>query len=331
MEDDPDSAARKANMEDPITVALGPMGRLLRRLSSFEASGHRLPEGLSGNEIRHLKEGLEGLYSYLKNLPEADLDPSFTPKWWIKEVRELSYDMEDFFDEVMQPSAGDRRARRSSTFRIFHKPKQPRPNIDFSQLMARVVDAIDRYQGFQLAPETAIKSDNWQAGISCHTPELSLHLPVLAEPISDVHVDTAGRILIGVEEPMKKLVNLLAFSNTNQRQLKVIPIFGSAGVGKTMVARTIYHQYGGQFQCRAFVRVSRNPDIRWLLTSILSQIKAPQTHAFSDAQDLIDSIIKLLQGKRYFPIVSETKWYMHRLFGLLEMHTKMCLSSIQHL
>ncbi|KAK1642881.1 hypothetical protein QYE76_060686 [Lolium multiflorum] len=304
MEGDPDSASLQANMECHITASLGPMGRLLRRLCSFEASEHRLPEGLTANEIRFLKEGLERLYHYLKDVPTADLDPGLTPKWWIKEVRELSYDMEDFFDEVMQPSAGDRRARRSSTFRIFRKLKQPRPNIaqDFSQLMARVVDAVDRYQSFQLAPDTAIKSDHWQAGISCHTPELSLDLPVF---ISKVHVDTARRRLIGVEEPMKKLVNLLAFSNTNQRQLKVVPIFGSAGVGKTMVARTIYHQYRGQFQCRAFVRVSRNPDIRWLLTSILSQIKAPQTHAFSDAQDLIDSISKLLQGKRYLIVVDD--------------------------
>jgi len=96
MENDPDSALLEAKMEYPITASLGPMGCLLRRLHSLEASEHHLPEELSANGIRLLKEGLEGLYDYLKGLPEADLDPGFTPKWWIKEIRELAYDTEDF-------------------------------------------------------------------------------------------------------------------------------------------------------------------------------------------------------------------------------------------
>nr|XP_040247043.2 disease resistance protein RGA5 [Aegilops tauschii subsp. strangulata] len=297
-EEDPDSdsasLAVEVDVEHPITVSLGPMGRLLRRLHSFQASDHRLPEGLSANGIRLLREGLERLYNHLKNAPEADVDnPSFAPKWWIKEVRELAYDTEDFFDEVMQSGDGVVVGRSAPLGTIFGIRKQRLPQIaqDFSQLMARVDDAKKRCQNFRFALETAviIRSQRVQAGISCHTPELPLDLPVLAVQM----------------EPMKKLVNLLAFGDDNQKQLKVLPILGSAGVGKTMVARTIYHQHGGKFQCRAFVRVSRNADMRWLLTSILSQIKAPQTHSFTDAQDLIHSIIKHLQGKRYFIVVDD--------------------------
>ncbi|KAI4986080.1 hypothetical protein ZWY2020_018710 [Hordeum vulgare] len=281
------------------------MGRLLRRLQSIEASDHCLPDGLSANGIRLLREGLEGLYDYLKDVPEADLDnPSVTPKWWTKEVRELAYDTEDFFDEVMQ-SGADAAVSRNAPLSIttifcgiISKQKQRLPQIaqDFSLLMARVDDARERCQSFHLAPETAVKSDNGQASISLQTPEPS---------ISEVYKGAAGRSLVGVEEPMRKLGNLLAFGDDNQKQLKVIPIFGSAGVGKTTVARTIYHQYGGQFQCRAFLRISRNPDMRWLLTCVLSQIKAPGTHVFPDVQDLIDSIAKHLQGKRYFIIVDD--------------------------
>nr|AHL48504.1 powdery mildew resistance protein [Triticum aestivum] len=312
----PDSASLEAETEDPITALLGPMGRLLRRLHSLEASDHPLPKGFTANGIRLLREGLEGLCDHLKGLPEADLDnPGFTPKWWTKEVRELAYDAEDFFDEVMQSVAGgggagiSRSAPLSTTtiFGVTSKRKQRLPQIaqDFSHLMARVDDARGRCKNFHLAPETAIKSDHGQASTSGHTPELPLNLPVSTVSISNVHVNTAGHSLVGVEEPMKKLVNLLAFSDDQQKQLKVIPIFGSAGVGKTTVARAIYHQFGGEFQCRAFVRVSRNPDMRRLLTSVLSQTKAPRTHSFSDAQDLIDSIIKHLQGKRYFIVVDD--------------------------
>ncbi|XBH74058.1 hypothetical protein VPH35_101077 [Triticum aestivum] len=294
-------------MEDPITASLGPMGRLLRRLRSLEASEHPMPEGLSANGIRLLKEGLEGLYDHLKGLPEADLDnPSFTPKWWTKEVRELAYDTEDFCDEVIQSGGGGgggssgRSAPVSAIFGVTSKRKQRLPQIaqDFSLLMSRVNDARERCKIFQFAPQTAIKSDHGQASTSSHTPGLSIDMPALT-------AIAAGHSLVGVEEPRKKLVNLLAFGDNQQKQLKVIPIFGSAGVGKTTVARTMYHQYGGEFQCRAFVRVSRNPDMRRLLTSILSQIKAPGAHTFSDAQDLIDCIIKHLHQKRYFIVVDD--------------------------
>ncbi|KAI4983079.1 hypothetical protein ZWY2020_023571 [Hordeum vulgare] len=303
-------------MEDPpITASLGPLVRLLRRLHSFEDSEHPLPEGLSANGIRLLREGLQGLYDHLKDVPEPDPDPGATPKWWIKEVRELGYDAEDFFDEVMQAGVGGQTAgegaivRRSSRLSAIFRAagsrrKQRRRQIaeDFSQLMDRVDDARERCQSFQLAP--AETDDRGHAGISRHRPDLSLDLPVSAASISDVRVGTAER-LVGVEVPMKKLGKLLAFGDHNQNQLKVIPIIGSAGIGKTMVARAIYHQYGGEFQCQAFVRVSRNLDMRRLLTSILSQTKAPWTHAFSDAQDLIDGIIKHLQGKSYFIVVDD--------------------------
>nr|UBY07129.1 NBS-LRR disease resistance protein [Dasypyrum villosum] len=272
-------------------------------------------EGLSANGVRLLREGLEGLCNYLKDVPDADLDPGVTPKWWIKEVRELAYDMEDFFDEVMQSGAGagdgvavGRSSPLGTTMiGIISKRKQRLPQIahDFSHLMARLDDARERCKSFQLAPETAIRPDHAQASTSRHTPDLPLDLPVSAVSISNVHVNIAGSSLVGVEQLMKKLVNLLAFGDDKQKQLKIIPISGSAGAGKTMVARTIYHRYGGDFQCRAFVRVSRNPDMRKLLTSILSQTKAPWTHAFSDAQDLIDSIIKHLQGKSYFIVVDD--------------------------
>nr|ACH69774.1 NBS-LRR-S/TPK stem rust resistance protein [Hordeum vulgare subsp. vulgare] len=308
----PDSASLEANMQDPpITALLGPMGRLLRRLHSFESSDHRLPGGLTANGIRLLREGLEGLYDCLKDVPDADLDLGATPKWWTKEVRELAYDTEDFFDNVMQSGAGTRDGvavgRSSLLSWIINKRKQRLPQIaqDFSHLMARLDDARERCKSFQFAPETAIKPDHGQASTSRHTSELPLDLPVSAVSISNVHVNTAGCSLVGVEQPMKKLVNLLAFGDDNQKQLKVISISGSAGVGKTTVARTIYHRYGREFQCRAFVRVSRNPDMRRLLTSVLSQTKAPRTHSFSDAQDLIDSIIKHLQGKSYFIVVDD--------------------------
>ncbi|CAM0902505.1 unnamed protein product [Alopecurus aequalis] len=104
---------------------------------------------------------------------------------------------------------------------------------------------------------------------------------------------------------MNKIVEQLAFDDNKQKRLKVIPIVGFPGVGKTTVAGILYYEYRGKFQCSAFVRVSRTPDTRSLLIGILSQIKAPGLCGFPDVHDLIDVIRKHLKGKRYFIIMDD--------------------------
>ncbi|KQJ98113.1 hypothetical protein BRADI_3g34961v3 [Brachypodium distachyon] len=287
--EDGDSALLQAEMEDPITVSLGPMDRLLRRLHSFNAAEYNLPVGFTEDKIQNLKEDLQRLCVSLKDLSEEQ-EPSLTAKCGMKEARELCYDAEDLLDDATLCDIGaSARSRRSSSRRLSiiswtprKLKRRPQISTDLSELMARVVDANDRSASFLLEHKT-VKPAFGQTGASQLPPLIQLPLEVL-------------------EEPTDKLVELLAFE---EKQLKVVPIFGISGVGKTTVARTIYYRHGERFHCRAFVRVSRNPDMRRFFTSIISQIKAPHAHAFSDAHDLIDTIFKHLQGKRYLIIIDD--------------------------
>ena len=159
----------------------------------------------------------------------------------------------------------------------------------FSDMRARVKDASQRRQSFQLGPAT-IKSEFGQGNAShCSKRKLS------NQPVEE-SMDKLVKLLA---LPDEDIVELLALdSQDSEEQVQVVPIFGFAGVGKTTLARTFYCNFGGKFQCRAFVRVSRNPDMRMLLSSMLSQIKAPPAHGFSDVQDLIDNIREYLRSKR---------------------------------
>ncbi|KAM0910908.1 hypothetical protein ACQ4PT_013795 [Festuca glaucescens] len=319
---DPESALLRAAMDAPFTASLGPMGPLLRQL-------HNRPKGVGDDKIQLLKDDLVGLCISLKKVSEA-AGASFMAKWWMKEVRELCYDTQDYLDEAFvknsgagagarrsarlstklrvgrklewRPHIGERgqgrccasRLQQTSTKRRNLKRRPHKAAISFSELMARVEVLGDVGERFELGVE-AIKPDSAQAGVSRLTPHRSLRL----------HSDTGGLSLVGAEEPVNKLVNMLAFDDDSQKQVKVVSIFGFAGVGKTTAATTLYRNFRGRFQCRAFVRVSRTPDMMGILTSILSQIKASQVRGFPDAQDLIDNIREHLHGKRYFIIIDD--------------------------
>ncbi|KAM0832677.1 hypothetical protein ACQ4PT_064742 [Festuca glaucescens] len=273
--DIPITAWIDAAMEGPVTASLGPMAPLLRQVHSLSTMVPEHVQGGSEADVKRLKEHLEVL---CRDLLEPE-ETSSTPKWWRKEVRELLYDTEDRLDEVI----------------IFQAS-------DFSELIAGVEDACERRKRLQLAPNKTTKPDLAEASLSYFTPQrTSIEL---SKPIS-VQGHPVGLGVVGIEEPMNKLVEQLAFEDDKQNRLKVIPIAGFPGVGKTTVAGILYSEYRGKFQCSAFVRVSRTPDTRSLLISILSQIKAPGLCGFPDVHDLIDGIRKHLIGKRYFIIMDD--------------------------
>ncbi|PNT63181.1 hypothetical protein BRADI_4g12733v3 [Brachypodium distachyon] len=267
----------KLAMDVPVTAPLGPMGPLIRRLygpAAREQQGRPMAD--IDTEIQQLVEQglMEGLFVSLKGLSEAeDASLSFTAKWWMKEVRELCYDAEDHFDEVTTLHYSGAGIAARILLCICTKLTSPPLHIasDISEIMARVKDASKRQENFLLAPNPKITTAAGSAGEAAGVP-------------TDM---TGGRRRWC--RRMDDLVKLLAFDDESQKQLKVVSIFGLAGVGKTTAARALFDEFGGDFQCRAFLRVSRNPDIRRLLTSILSQIKAPQVRGFPDAQILTAS------------------------------------------
>ncbi|XP_044962215.1 disease resistance protein RGA5-like isoform X2 [Hordeum vulgare subsp. vulgare] len=251
--DDSDAAVAspQAAMDFPVTASLGP---LHRPLHSFRTTKNNLPYGVSDGEVRRLEADLEVLFTELKIVSEAD-DPSFTARCWMKEVRELRYDAEDFFGQVPLSSAGAGGSALHTVILWIPSKLKRRCQVAeaFSDLRARAKDASRRRQSFQLGSAT-IRAEFGQANVN-RSPKF-----------------------IGLEESMDKLVKLLAFDSEDAEQ---------------------------QVQCRAFVRVSRNPDMRMLLSSILSQIKAPPVHAFPDVQDLMDIMREYLQCKRYLIVIDD--------------------------
>ncbi|KAM0851608.1 hypothetical protein ACQ4PT_052303 [Festuca glaucescens] len=108
---------------------------------------------------------------------------------------------------------------------------------------------------------------------------------------------------VGIDAPLKKLEAWL--DKDGEQKLKMVSVVGSGGVGKTTLANELYRRIGRQFECRAFVRTSRKPDVRKLLISMLSQFQPHQTPPTWKVHRLISDIRTHLQDKRYLVVIDD--------------------------
>uniref|UniRef100_A0ACD5W7G5 Uncharacterized protein n=1 Tax=Avena sativa TaxID=4498 RepID=A0ACD5W7G5_AVESA len=112
--------------------------------------------------------------------------------------------------------------------------------------------------------------------------------------------------LVGMDGPRDELVKWLRTDeDESAHQPKVASIVGYGGLGKTTLAKQVYDKLGANFECRAFVSISRNPDMTKILSTVLSQIqnKTEARARLEDLQHIIDQIREFLKDRRYFIVL----------------------------
>jgi len=207
----------------------------------------------------------------------------------MKEVRELSYDIEDSLDD----------------FRV------------------RVDDDSAKPDGFIDKCKNLLAKTKARRRIAKAIQDLKVQLKEVSErnarywQISNTVMNTSNNIvdrralaifedasrLVGIDQPKQEIISFLKKEDggISSQQPKIVSIVGIGGIGKTTLANRVYEELKDQFQCRAFLSVSRNPDMVKILRTILSQVTG-QRYCETEAgsiQQLIMEINEFLRTKRY--------------------------------
>jgi len=117
----------------------------------------------------------------------------------------------------------------------------------------------------------------------------------------------AATELVGTQEKSRELVQLLMVERdeASNRLLRTVSVVGFGGLGKTTLARIVYEELKGQFDCAAFVSISHDPDMEKVFRDMLCQLdKNRNTNIamWGEAQ-LIEQLREFLRDKRcvHFP------------------------------
>ena len=259
------------------------MGSVLVKLATLLTDEYKLLKD-ARKEIAFLERELRRMQKMVTVLADMEkLDE--LAKEWKDSIRDLSYDMEDCIDRFMlRLGNGDasrrfmkKTARRLRTMWVRHDLA-----TQIKELKARVVEESARRERYNL--------DHYVA--SQTTPvEIDPRLPAFHEVVKG---------LVAIDGRRDQVVSWLTEDSV---ELKVVAIFGGAGLGKTTLAMEVYREIKWDFSCRACVSVSRTPNLDQLLKDVLCQI---DEDAFSKCQlerwttdKVIRQIQQILTEERY--------------------------------
>jgi len=276
-----------------VSASKGVIGPLLGKLTDLIGDKYFANLlGVSNDDIVFLRDELSTINVLLDKLQDTnELDPQV--KNWRDQVREMSYDIEDFIDDFIN-KMGSTDANTGFIGKVSYFLQTLRAHFEAAKQIKELKNRLHEINERR-------KRYKFEDGTSRTTL-------VAADPrLSALYKEST--MLVGIEDQKKELTEQIIYGG---EQLKVVPVVGFGGLGKTTLAKEVYREVRQHFDCTAFVTVSQNPDIVRLLHGVLSQLlrQDPSSHA-CDVQYQIDRLGEYLREKRYLIVVDDLWDVLH--------------------
>ncbi|XP_030442186.2 disease resistance protein RPM1-like [Syzygium oleosum] len=284
---------------------------LVEKLGTLAEKEVKLLKGVRG-EIELIRVEFESMKAFLERA-ELSQEDDLELKVWVKQVREVAYDMEDILDEFMLNLARD---HGRGFMRYFHKIKSSIHNLKARHhISSKIADIKSRVNKIaEVHQRYNFKSYCTEQSASASTRGTSWH-----DLREDAFLLEEGE-LVGIDEPREELVKWLV---DREPGLEVLSIFGMGGLGKTTLAKRVYdnHQVKAYFQSHAWITVSQSYEIEDILRDMVEQLHeeikqpVPQGMESMNRMRLMQIVKNFLQQKRYVIILDDV-WNSKALEGI---------------
>nr|TKW10223.1 hypothetical protein SEVIR_6G148100v2 [Setaria viridis] len=286
-------------IEVTASALMGVIDPLLDKLSAVLQKDHAKLKGVSQN-IAFLRDELSSMNTVLAMVSESDeVNPLM--KEWMCQLRELAYDIEDCIEIFMHHLNRDG-ACNSFIHKMISKIITLKAcyqiGDQINELKERALEVSDRHKRYELD----------LSGQCSKSVVIDPRLPALFEE---------GDTFVGIDSQRDILVKWLTDSSDSHPQRKVVSVVGFGGLGKTTLVNCVFRRIRSQFDCMAFVSVSRCPNVNKILADVLLQVLKRSSSITEDQNkglyfkgtlgylELVNMIREHLQNKRYFVIIDD--------------------------
>lgn len=260
-------------MEFVVGASEATMKSLLGKLGGLLAQQYSLIRGVRG-DIQYINDELTSMQAFLVDVNSAPEVHNRRLKDWMKQIRDMAYDMEDCIDDFAHRLPHDSLNDATCSFivtRVYELwTMGPRRDIasNIAELKVRAQQIAERRTRYGVENPGNINSTSSAAPATrTATQDIAEHLIGSRQLIRTEKP-------VGVGEHMKKLGDwLIKRDNESGKHRVVMSIVGFGGMGKTTIATAVYREFRNEFDCRASVTVSQNFDEDEVLRDILGQIK----------------------------------------------------------
>ncbi|CAO2210887.1 unnamed protein product [Urochloa humidicola] len=289
------------------SALMGVMKPLLGKLSALLEEEHAVLKSASP-KIAFLQDELSTMSTALDMVSESE-EANPQVKEWMCQLRELSYDVEDCIEIFMLHLNHDVTCQ-GFIHKIINKviALKARYHIcnQINKLMERALEISDRRKRYKLDPFPSCSKS------------------VLIDPRLPSLFEEPNR-LVGIDSQRDEIIKWLTIVDGPDLDLqrKVVSIVGLGGLGKTTLANQVLQSIKSQFDCTAFVSVSRTPDVNKILIDTFQQIlRSCSPHPVDQQPNITlmnaDLYIKALE---YTRLVLQNKRYVENAFFILEWIT----------
>ncbi|XP_058201495.1 disease resistance protein RPM1-like [Rhododendron vialii] len=255
-------------------------------------------------EVASIKTELESIRSFLKDADSSSKLENERMKNWVKQVRELAYQIEDVMDEYILHLAENKKRRGFIGF--LHK---------LARSIAKLGPQHDIASQIQVIKQTIreIKERAERYGFSSleHGSTSKTEEKVYDDPrVASLFIEEDE--VVGIESTREELIHRLLIGESNRT---VPSLVGMGGCGKTTLAKTVFdnQKVFKHFDCQAWVSVSQSYKMEDIFRRMMKMLcetrkeRAPKGIDTMDPNSLIHILREYLLKKRYL-IVFDDVW-----------------------
>jgi len=265
---------------------------ILKRVSSLVAQGINLAWGFKG-DMKRLEESLAMIQAVLQDAEKKSTGEA--ARLWLEDLRDVAYDAEDVLDEfnyeILRRNLKIQNSLKGKVRRFFS------PSIPVAFRLSTAL----KVQKIKKSLDELRNKATWCGALPVDTA---------SQPGPNPKTDSflgSSEVVIGRGDDVSKIIDLLV-SSCSKQVLSVIPIVGTAGLGKTTVAKMVHQEVKGRklFDVTFWICVSDSFYDERILGGMLQTLNE-NTGGISEINAIMTHLERELKNKKFLLVLDDVR------------------------